>query len=88
MLQRQSFGTIGGIGLWSVVVSLPAIEAMAEATRIAELHATAIEDRAEEFAQSISAESAKPIATARVEAARCVDTFRFSAAVARFGCRS
>jgi acyl-CoA reductase-like NAD-dependent aldehyde dehydrogenase len=45
--------------------------------------AVAIEDRAEEFAQSISAESAKPIATARVEAARCVDTFRFSAAVAR-----
>jgi acyl-CoA reductase-like NAD-dependent aldehyde dehydrogenase len=40
-------------------------------------------ERQEEFARSISAESAKPIKTARVEAARAVDTFRFSAAVAR-----
>jgi acyl-CoA reductase-like NAD-dependent aldehyde dehydrogenase len=40
-------------------------------------------DRQEEFARSISAESAKPIKTARVEAARAVDTFRFSAAAAR-----
>ena len=40
-------------------------------------------ERNEEFAQSISAESAKPIATARVEAARGVDTLRFSAAAAR-----
>ena len=40
-------------------------------------------DRAEEFAQSISTEAAKPIATARGEAARAVDTARFSAAVAR-----
>jgi acyl-CoA reductase-like NAD-dependent aldehyde dehydrogenase len=37
----------------------------------------------EEFAQSISAESAKPITTARGEAARAVDTARFAAAVAR-----
>lgn len=37
----------------------------------------------EEFAQSISAESAKPITTARVEAQRAVDTIRFSAAEAR-----
>jgi acyl-CoA reductase-like NAD-dependent aldehyde dehydrogenase len=40
-------------------------------------------ERQEDFAQSISGESAKPIKTARVEAARAVDTFRFSAAVAR-----
>jgi len=37
----------------------------------------------EEFAQSISAESAKPITTARGEAARAVDTARFAAAAAR-----
>jgi acyl-CoA reductase-like NAD-dependent aldehyde dehydrogenase len=40
-------------------------------------------ERQEELARSISAESAKPIKTARIEAARAVDTFRFSAAVAR-----
>lgn len=45
--------------------------------------AVALKERHEEFAQSISNESAKPIAAARVEAERCVDTFRFSAAVAR-----
>jgi len=45
--------------------------------------AVALADRHEEFAQSISAEAAKPIAAARVEASRAVDTARFSAAVAR-----
>ena len=45
--------------------------------------AAALADRHEEFAQSISAEAAKPIAAARVEASRAVDTARFSAAVAR-----
>ena len=45
--------------------------------------AALLADRTEEFARSISDESAKPIKTARVEAARAVDTFRFSAAVAR-----
>jgi acyl-CoA reductase-like NAD-dependent aldehyde dehydrogenase len=40
-------------------------------------------ERSEEFAQSISAESAKPISTARIEAIRAVDTIRFSAAAAR-----
>jgi acyl-CoA reductase-like NAD-dependent aldehyde dehydrogenase len=40
-------------------------------------------ERREEFARSISDESAKPIKTARAEAERAVDTFRFSAAVAR-----
>ena len=38
---------------------------------------------AERFARSIATEAAKPLATARVEAARAVDTLRFSAAVAR-----
>ncbi len=39
--------------------------------------------RHEEFAQSIAAEAAKPLKTARVEAARSVGTFRFSAVEAR-----
>ena len=37
----------------------------------------------ETFARSIAEEAAKPIRTARIEAARAVDTFRFSAAAAR-----
>jgi len=40
-------------------------------------------ERQEEFGRSISAESAKPIKTARIEAERAIDTFRFSAAAAR-----
>jgi acyl-CoA reductase-like NAD-dependent aldehyde dehydrogenase len=40
-------------------------------------------DVQETFARSIAEEAAKPIRTARVEAARAVDTFRFAAAVAR-----
>ena len=39
--------------------------------------------RHEEFARSIAAEAAKPIKTARVEAARAVGTFRFAAVEAR-----
>ena len=45
--------------------------------------AVLLADRIEEFAQSISTESAKPITTARVEATRAIDTLRFSAGVAR-----
>lgn len=45
--------------------------------------AVLLSERLEEFAVSITEESAKPIATARVEASRAVDTIRFSAAVAR-----
>ena len=45
--------------------------------------AVRLSERAEEFAQRIAAEAAKPITTARTEVARAVDTFRFSAAVAR-----
>jgi len=40
-------------------------------------------ERRDEFAAILSAESAKPITTARGEATRAVDTLRFSAAVAR-----
>ena len=45
--------------------------------------AALLAERTAEFAASISAESAKPIATATVEAQRAVDTIRFAAAVAR-----
>jgi acyl-CoA reductase-like NAD-dependent aldehyde dehydrogenase len=45
--------------------------------------ALALAGRIDEFAATITAESAKPIATATVEAQRAVDTIRFSAAVAR-----
>jgi acyl-CoA reductase-like NAD-dependent aldehyde dehydrogenase len=47
--------------------------------RAAELLAARVED----FAGIIAAEAAKPLKTARVEAGRAVDTFRFSAAEAR-----
>jgi acyl-CoA reductase-like NAD-dependent aldehyde dehydrogenase len=59
--------------------SPPAHERAAVLDRAAELLA----ERHDEFGRSISEESAKPIATALVEAARAVDTLRFSAAVAR-----
>jgi acyl-CoA reductase-like NAD-dependent aldehyde dehydrogenase len=54
-----------------------------ERARVLDRAAELLEARLEEFAGSISDESAKPIKTARVEAARAVETFRFSAAVAR-----
>jgi acyl-CoA reductase-like NAD-dependent aldehyde dehydrogenase len=43
----------------------------------------ALLDRVDDIAQVIAAEAAKPLKTARVEAARAVDTFRFAAATAR-----
>lgn len=45
--------------------------------------AVLLAERQESFARLIATEAAKPLRTARVEAARAVDTFRFSAAVAR-----
>jgi acyl-CoA reductase-like NAD-dependent aldehyde dehydrogenase len=54
-----------------------------ERATILDRAATLLLERQEQFAQLICAEAAKPIKTARVEAARAVDTFRFSAAVAR-----
>lgn len=45
--------------------------------------AALLASRQEEFARIIAAEAAKPLSTARVEAARAADTFRFSAAEAR-----
>jgi acyl-CoA reductase-like NAD-dependent aldehyde dehydrogenase len=45
--------------------------------------AAVLDRRVEDFARSISEEAAKPIRTARIEASRAVDTFRFAAATAR-----
>ncbi|HEY7073013.1 MAG TPA: aldehyde dehydrogenase family protein [Acidimicrobiales bacterium] len=50
---------------------------------ILERAAALLAERQEQFARNIAAEAAKPIKTARVEAARAADTFRFSAAEAR-----
>lgn len=59
--------------------ALPAHERAGILDRAAEL----LSGRIDEFARSITAESAKPITTATVEAQRAVDTIRFSAAEAR-----
>jgi acyl-CoA reductase-like NAD-dependent aldehyde dehydrogenase len=45
--------------------------------------ATLLAERVDAFARTIAEESAKPLKTARVEATRAVDTFRFAAATAR-----
>ena len=50
---------------------------------ILDLAAQRLTERSEEFAQIISAEAAKPLKTARVEAMRAVGTFKFAAAEAR-----
>ena len=60
----------------------PALHAY-ERAEILDRAAVLLQERQEEFAQSISTESAKPISTARIEASRAVDTLRFSAAMAR-----
>ena len=54
-----------------------------ERAEILDRAAVALTKRHEEFAQSISGEAAKPISTARTEASRAVETFRYSAVVAR-----
>lgn len=54
-----------------------------ERARILDDAARLVEERCEDFARSILAESAKPITTARTEVTRALDTLRFSAAVAR-----
>jgi acyl-CoA reductase-like NAD-dependent aldehyde dehydrogenase len=51
--------------------------------RLLEQTAAALNDRQEHFARAIAHESAKPLKTARVEAARAVETFAFAAAEAR-----
>jgi acyl-CoA reductase-like NAD-dependent aldehyde dehydrogenase len=58
---------------------LPAHERAAILDRAAILLA----ERQEDFARTIAQEAAKPIRTARIEAGRAVDTFRFSAVEAR-----
>jgi len=51
--------------------------------RICDLAADALADQRDEFAGLISAEAAKPVTLAATEVDRAVDTFRFSATVAR-----
>jgi acyl-CoA reductase-like NAD-dependent aldehyde dehydrogenase len=51
--------------------------------RVLEQTAAALNDRREHFARAIALEAAKPIKTARTEAARAVETFAFAAAEAR-----
>jgi acyl-CoA reductase-like NAD-dependent aldehyde dehydrogenase len=54
-----------------------------ERAAILDRAAVALGEHIEDMARSIATEAAKPITTARVEAQRAVETFRFSAAVAR-----
>jgi acyl-CoA reductase-like NAD-dependent aldehyde dehydrogenase len=51
--------------------------------RVLEQASAALNDRQEHFAKAIAHEAAKPLKTARVEAARAVETFAFAAAEAR-----
>src|SRR4051812_9315812 len=55
----------------------------ADRIRVLEQTAAALNERLEYFARAIACEAAKPIATARGEARRAVETFAFSAAEAR-----
>ncbi len=54
-----------------------------ERAEILDKAAQRIKDRHEELAQSIASEAAKPIKTARIEAARAAGTFQFAAVEAR-----
>jgi acyl-CoA reductase-like NAD-dependent aldehyde dehydrogenase len=51
--------------------------------RVLEEAAALLHERSEDFARQITEESGKPIKTARIEAARCVDTFTFAAVETR-----
>lgn len=55
----------------------------AERARILDRAAGLVHDRADALAHVLAAEAGKPIVQARGEVARCVDTLRFSGAVAR-----
>src|SRR5687767_13996313 len=50
---------------------------------VLETAARLLAERHEAFARTIAEEAAKPLATARIEARRAVDTFAFAAAEAR-----
>ena len=54
-----------------------------ERAEILDRAAVLLSERLDDFAQLMSAESAKPITTARTETERALDTIRFSAAAAR-----
>ena len=61
----------------------PAVFPAFERAAVLDRAAVLLAERSEQFARTIAAEAAKPLKTARVEAQRVVDTFRFSAAEAR-----
>jgi acyl-CoA reductase-like NAD-dependent aldehyde dehydrogenase len=61
----------------------PAVFPAFERAAVLDRAAVLLEERSEQFARTIAAEAAKPLKTARIEALRVVDTFRFSAAEAR-----
>ena len=65
------------------VAALGEAPAASERARILDRAAGLVEARAGELAWVIAAEAGKPIAQARGEVSRCVDTLRFSGAVAR-----
>ncbi len=54
-----------------------------ERAAVLERAAELVRERADELAPAIAAEAGKPLKTARVEAARCVDTLTFAATEAR-----
>jgi acyl-CoA reductase-like NAD-dependent aldehyde dehydrogenase len=54
-----------------------------ERAAVLDTAAALLAERVDDFARTIAAEAAKPLKTARIEAGRAVDTFRFSAAEAR-----
>ncbi|MBK5288856.1 MAG: aldehyde dehydrogenase family protein, partial [Acidimicrobiia bacterium] len=84
-LGEVAIGTADHVDAAVVAARAAAASPMPAHERAAILDAAAdrISARNEDFARSIASEAAKPITTARVEAARSVGTFRFSAVEAR-----
>src|SRR5262245_10233496 len=74
-----------GAAAEAAVRAQPAMAALTREARAAVLEriAEGIRARSEELGRTLQRESGKPIAYARLEAARAVDTFRASAAAAR-----
>jgi acyl-CoA reductase-like NAD-dependent aldehyde dehydrogenase len=84
-LGRVPVGSAADVGAAVVAAAAVRAEPMPAYQRAAILDAAAdgLAARHEEFARSIAAEAAKPMKSARVEAARAVGTFRFAAVEAR-----
>src|SRR3954471_2948384 len=84
-LGRVPAGGAGDVDAAVAAATAVRAEPMPAHQRAAILDAAAdrLTARHEDFARSIAAEAAKPLKTARVEAARAVGTFRFAAVEAR-----